>query len=138
MVSNMQYQGGIDSSEASFLHPLFQLSCQKYHEDSRNKESICYNALIARYHHSCLQPSSVYRWHIGSTIDDVIYTQLSLKVFWICVCKRKLWWKFCCNRSIVEVTTSCFKEHTQYMGIFIRVQTRNNPAYTDILLDLKR
>jgi hypothetical protein len=58
---------------------------------------------MPRYLHSSLQLWSIYGWHSGATIDDVIYILLSLKEFSICISKRKLRWKFCRNRFIAEV-----------------------------------
>jgi hypothetical protein len=71
---------------------------------------------MPRYLHSSLQLWSIYGWHSGATIDDVIYILLSLKEFSICISKRKLRWKFCRNRFIAEVlilgkvwfTNKCF------------------------------
>jgi hypothetical protein len=36
---------------------------------------------MARHHHSSLQLWSIYRWHSGATIDDMVYIVLSLEEF---------------------------------------------------------
>jgi len=69
-----------------------------------------------RYHHSYLQPRSVYRW-LTEQREEVIYILWRLKGFWICVCKRKFKWKTGRKRFIPEATVLGSTADIQHIDI---------------------